>query len=84
MLSKIILASYKVFLEVGLWVTLAASLIGGWTFGGFWAGIGALAGGFVFCVIVFGAFLVLSDIQRSVSAIKERAADHSGSIAADH
>ncbi len=72
MLSKIIVASYKTFLEIAIWLVLLGATIGGFSWGGFWSGIGALIGAFVFCVAVFGGFLLIADIQRSVSEIRGR------------
>jgi len=72
MLSKIIVSSYKLFLEIAIWLVLLGAAIGGFGYGGFWSGIAALIGAFVFCVAVFGGFLLLADIQTSVTAIRER------------
>lgn len=70
MLSGIIVASYKILLEVSMWLILIGSFITGWEIKGFGAAIVALISAFVFCVVVFGAFLVLVDIQTSVKAIQ--------------
>ncbi|MGE0583422.1 MAG: hypothetical protein AB7P31_14970 [Steroidobacteraceae bacterium] len=72
MLSKIILSSYSALLEVSIWIILVGSFIGGWMASGFFAAIGGLIAAFVFCVVVFGAFLTLLDIQHSVRAIQEK------------
>lgn len=72
MLSRIILASYKMFLEICIWVVLIGITLAGFSFGGFWMGIGALMAAFVFCVAVFGGFLLIADIQTSVSEIRNR------------
>jgi len=72
MLSKMIVSSYEMLIEISLWLFLLIALIGGWMAKGF---IGAIIGsllGFVFAVMFFGAFLVLSDIRKSVRAIEER------------
>lgn len=82
MLSKIIITSYRLFLEIAIWLVLIGATIGGFNFGGFWAGIGALIGAFVFCVAVFGGFLVLADIQKQVAAIRNR--DGSAAAAPGH
>ncbi|MDE2148771.1 MAG: hypothetical protein KGJ55_02815 [Gammaproteobacteria bacterium] len=71
MLSRIIVSSYGLFLEIAIWLILIGSLIGGWKLHGFFAGIGALIAAFIFCVVIFGALLVLVDIQRSVKALKD-------------
>ena len=69
MLSKIIVASYSVFLEIAIWLTLLAGLIGGWVTSGFFAGILGLICAFIFSVVVYGGFLVIVDIQKTVRAI---------------
>ncbi len=78
MLSRIILASYKLFLEIAIWLVLIGGTIAGFSFGGFWAGIGVLMGAFVFCVAVFGGFLLLADIQSSVAEIRNRGSAAAG------
>lgn len=70
MLSGLIVASYKILLEISMWLILIGSFIGGWEARGFGAAIIALITAFVFCVVVFGAFFVLVDIQASVKAIE--------------
>lgn len=70
MLSGLIVASYKLLLEISMWLILIGSFIGGWSVKGFGAAIIALITAFVFCVVVFGAFFVLVDIQTSVKAIE--------------
>jgi hypothetical protein len=71
-LSKIIVSSYSMLLEAAIWIILVSSFIGGWIASGFFAAIGALIAAFVFCVVVFGAFLTLVDIQTSVHSIEAR------------
>ncbi|HLT91013.1 MAG TPA: hypothetical protein VKZ85_08735 [Woeseiaceae bacterium] len=72
MLSRIILASYKLFLEIAIWIVLLGATILGFKMAGFWVGIAMLLGAFVFCVAVFGGFLLIADIQTSVSEIRNR------------
>ena len=72
MLSKIIVSSYSIFLEIAIWLTLIGGFIGGWAAHGFFTAIGGLIASFVFCVVVFGAFLTLIDIQKSVRAIEAK------------
>lgn len=79
MLSKIIVMFYKLFLEVAIWLVLIGVTIGGFSYGGFWSGIGGLIGAIIFCVAVFGGFLILADIQKSVAVIRDR--DNSGASA---
>lgn len=70
MLSRLIVASYKLLLEISMWLILVGSFIAGWEVRGFGTAIAALIAAFVFCVVVFGAFFVLVDIQSSVKAIQ--------------
>lgn len=71
MLSKIIVSSFELLVEVSLWLFLLMSVVAGWNFGdGFLGAIGGLIAGFVFAVMIFGAFLVLSDIRSSVRNIE--------------
>ena len=70
MLSRFIVSSYALLLEISLWVVLVAGFVGGWIAHGFLTAIAGLFVAFVFCVVVFGAFLVIVDIQKSVRAIE--------------
>lgn len=71
-LSKIIVSSYAVLLEVVIWLTLIASFIGGWVAYGFLGAIGGLVVAFIVSIAVFGAFLILSDIQKSMRAMEAK------------
>ncbi|HEB87058.1 MAG TPA: hypothetical protein ENI68_08605 [Gammaproteobacteria bacterium] len=79
MLSKIIVSSYAVFIEISLWLSLLLFVIGGWNFsnpmtgegGGFMGAIIGLIIWFVIAVVFFGAFLILEDIRISVKRIEE-------------
>jgi len=79
MLSKIIVSSYAIFIEISLWLSLLLFVIGGWNFsnpmteqgGGFMGAIIGLVIWFVIAVVFFGAFLILEDIRRSVKRIEE-------------
>ncbi len=71
MLSNIIVSSYKMLLEISLWLFLLMSIIAGWSAQGFLGAIVGLISGFVFAVMFFGAFLILSDIRTSVRNIEE-------------
>jgi hypothetical protein len=71
-LSKLIISSYSVLLEIAIWFVLVGSFLGGWIAHGFLSAIVALVGAFIFCIVVFGAFLTLVDIQKSVRAIEAR------------
>lgn len=72
MLSKLIVTSYRILIEVAMWLMLVIGFIGGWAQKGFFGAIGGLIVAFIFCVVVFGAFLVILDIQNSVKAIEQR------------
>ncbi len=70
MLSKIIINSYKLLIEIVLWLSLVAFVVGGWNIptsyydtAGFIGAIGGLIVWLIIAVIVFGAFLVLLDIR---------------------
>lgn len=72
MLSKVIVSSYSMLLEVAIWLILLGGLVGGWAEGGVAAAIGGLIVSFIVSVVFFGAFLALVDIQKSVREIKEQ------------
>jgi len=72
MLSKIIISSYKVLIEISIWLILIGAFLGGMISKGIGAGFIALFVAFIFCVVFFGAFLTLVDIQQSVKAIENR------------
>jgi hypothetical protein len=72
MLSKVIVSSWAVLIEISLWLVLLAALIGGWQAGGIGGAIGGLVVAFIVGSMFLGAFLVLEDIRRSVKAIENR------------
>jgi hypothetical protein len=72
MLSKVIVSSWAVLIEISLWLVLLAALIGGWQAGGIGGAIGGLVVAFIVGSMFLGAFLVLDDIRRSVKAIENR------------
>jgi hypothetical protein len=72
MLSRIIVQSYQLLLEISMWVVLLGCFIAGWVFLGFLGAILGLIIGFIYCVMFFGAFLTLADIQKSVRAMETR------------
>jgi len=71
MLTKIIVSSFAVLIEICIWIVLVAALIGGWQFQGFFGAEGALIFAFVLCVIIFGAFGILLDIRNTVREIQK-------------
>ncbi len=72
MLSKIIVDSWSVLIEIALWLFLLLGLVGGWQGGGFLGAIGGLIGAFIFGSMFMGAFLVIDDIRKTVKAIESR------------
>jgi len=72
MLSRIIVSSWAVLIEISLWLLLLAALIGGWQAGGIGGAIGGLVVAFIVGAMFLGAFLVLEDIRKSVKAIENR------------
>lgn len=67
LLSKPIIAFYKVFLEIALWGALLASLVVAYSFGLGW-GLAVL----IAALLGSGVLFVLMDIQRAVNAIETR------------
>lgn len=67
LLSKPIIAFYKVFLEIALWIALLASLLVAYYAGLLW-GIALLLA----AVMASGVLFVLMDIQRAVDSIERR------------
>jgi hypothetical protein len=72
MLSRIIVSSWAVLIEISLWLLLLAALVGGWQAGGIGGAIGGLVVAFIIGSMFLGAFLVLEDIRKSVKAIENR------------
>lgn len=79
MLSTLIVNSYKVLIEISLWLSLSLSIIGGFAvgshassmfYGGFLSVVVAVFVWFIFAVVVFGTFLVLEDIRQRVKNIE--------------
>ena len=72
MLSKLIVSSYLILIEISIWVTLLACTAWGAQSAesAIIGGIVGLIGGFVFVSVFFGAFLILGDIRKSVRAIE--------------
>jgi hypothetical protein len=72
MLTRFIVSSYAMLIEVSLWGFLFGSVIAGWIFGKFMGAILGLVVGGVVAVMLFGAFLILEDIRKSTRAIEQR------------
>lgn len=72
MLSKFIVETYGLLIEVSLWLLLAVAIIGGWQSGGFFGAIMGLIGAFIFGAMFIGAFLILEDIRKTVKAIEQK------------
>lgn len=81
MLSTLIVNSYKIFIEISLWLSLLLSILGGWftssrfigssmSFGSFMSVVVAVFIWFIVAVVVFGTFLVLEDIRQRVKNIE--------------
>ena len=70
MLTKLIVSSYEMFIEIALWLLFVGAFIGGWTANGFLTGVGALIGAFIFAVLFGGAFIILNDIRKKVTLIE--------------
>ena len=71
MLTKLIVTLFGGLIEVILWLTLLGAMIAGWMGNGFLGAVAALAGAFVFEVIVFGSLLILIDIRNAVQNLEK-------------
>ncbi len=72
MLSKIIVSSWSMLIEISLWLLLLVAVIGGWQAGGFMGAIAGLIGAFIIGSMFLGAFLALDDIRKAVRAIENK------------
>jgi len=72
MLSKLIVNSWSILIEISLWLLLLISLIGGWQSGGFFGAIGGLIVAFIIGSMFLGAFLALDDIRKTVKEIASK------------
>ena len=76
MLSRIIVSSYILFIEIALWLTLFVSIVGGWQIsreffdGSIFVVIFGIAVWYIMAVVFVGAFLVLEDIRQRVKNIE--------------
>jgi len=70
MLSKIIVNSWSMLIEVSLWLLLIMAFIGGWQAGGFIGAIGGIIIAFIIGSMFLGAFLAIDDIRKTVKAIE--------------
>jgi hypothetical protein len=72
MLGRFIVKFYSGLLEVSMWLILVASFLLGLSEGGVALGIGLSLFAFLLCVVLFGAFFILADIQRRLQSIDEK------------
>lgn len=77
MLSKLIVNSYKMFIEISLWLSLLFSINVAWLISSIYsdefisvAVAVAVLIWFIVAVVVFGTFLVLEDIRQRVKNIE--------------
>lgn len=76
MLTKLIVTLFGGLIEVILWLILLGAVIAGWMENSFLGAVAALAGAFVFEIIVFGFLLILIDIRNAVQKLeKSKAGD---------
>ncbi|ALO44892.1 hypothetical protein PS2015_198 [Pseudohongiella spirulinae] len=72
MLSRFIVKFYSGLLEASMWIILIASFLLGLSEGGVVLGVGLALFAFVLCVVFFGAFFILVDIQKRLQSIDEK------------
>ena len=72
MLSRIIVSSFQALIELSIWLVLIGGLVGGWQSKGLLGALFGLLSSFVFCIVVFGAFLILADIHKTVRSIESK------------
>jgi hypothetical protein len=72
MLSRFIVKFYSGLLEASMWIILIASFLLGLSEGGVVLGVGLSLFAFVLCVVFFGAFFILVDIQKRLQSIDEK------------
>lgn len=70
MLSRLIVANLQMLMEVTMWLMLVTGIIAGWYLKGFTGSLLGLFLAFVFEVFVFGFFLTVFDIRKSLRAIE--------------
>lgn len=69
-LSRFIVSSYRVLIEIALWLFLLGALIRGAEYGGFGGAVFSVIGAFVVEIVVFGIALVILDIQTNLRSIR--------------
>jgi len=72
MLSKFILDSWSMMIEISLWLILLVAIIGGWQLNGFQGATVGLIGAFIVASIFQGVLLALDDIRKIVRAIENK------------
>ena len=82
MLSKLVVSSYAVLIEVSLWVSLVGVITGTWQLskatsgeGNILAAVFASVVWFVLSVVFFGGLLILNDIRQRVKDIEQTVKD---------
>lgn len=72
MLSKLIVSSFSVLLEISIWIILLVAFVASWTSSNFMGAMVAVLIAFLLCVVIFGALFTLIDIQKTLRAIEEK------------
>lgn len=75
MLSKTIVSSYAVLIEIALWLSLLVGAVIGWNIAEVIGAIIGVVAIFVLSVAFFGGFLILEDIRRILRLIEQKAQD---------
>lgn len=76
-LSKILVDSHGLLVEIGLWLLFVVAAISGWSAGSFVGGGGlfgsivSLIGAFVIAVLFVAPAVILFDVRNRVKAIEE-------------
>ena len=71
MLSQLIYSSYRLLLEICLWISLLGAVASGWMTYDALGAVAGLAAWLVFSSLTFGPVLVLTDIRERVKSIEQ-------------
>jgi len=75
-MRNLITKSLELICQIAIVVFVLGGLIGGWSQGGFLAGIAGMIGAFLFSIVVFGALFVLLEIadntRRTAEALERQ------------